>query len=311
MHGTLAATSTAHSCGDILRQKCKRAVLQVAGGSRGASLLLLHLHADVGMWTVRTKDDTSDRRTERRNAALTQEEGPSFDENVDTISIQRREKEIFTSACLMFAAIEAVQYRSSRDHLSCTFNVEVVSQSQQSTGSVSSTQNDFVALCHGQSFAVVTSAFGRPARELENVRSPPGAPGLVLILHKVNGVVPTIDSLRSSTPSNDVLGGSHAESSSTGQSYWGKLVTVIPRECCLAISLNQGLLVQTLGWSRHGEGETRIVSAHIHCSRALLKCREHLDETVPRKDQAYRFPNGPKNGCVVVSMESDCPAIYI
>lgn len=49
-----------------------------------------------------------------------------------------------------------------------------------------------------------------------------------------------------------------------------------------------------------------IINTHIHCSRVLLNFQGDVDQEPPKAVHHYSFRTGPKEGCVVISMDSDC-----
>lgn len=305
VHGNLAASSAATLCGDILREKTWNSVRQVSAGNRGWELRYLHLHSDVEEWTVRTKDDTAERRSLNRVESSRPNVGAAFDEVVESVAVARFEKAVYTSACLIYGAMEAIQDRlNQRNH--------------GETDTVAVEPAKLSCFCHGGSFAVETSAFGCLPQDLLVVRTPPGTPGLVLVCRKQEKSQQTpVDKLDSLRAKDSVLD-SDCMTSHEFASFWGDEVTVLPREACLGLSEKEGLHVFSSGWSRHGEGETRIVWSHLQISCPLMNSppSEPVDPsgfcTIGGGNIAgSTVLPGKRSGCVILSTDSDCPMISL
>lgn len=231
-HHGLQKTVRSSTLAEVMQEQMYNQLRPVLTGARSKNVRHLHLHCDYAEETVQQKKGTQASRDERRSSESSERQGRDFCEEVVSSTIQRGEKEGFTSGYLFFGALAALQ-------LGEEYNGSLLGESSH---------RDVSIFLHGGSFAIYDDALNASVKRLNVMKCPETCPARVLIY---------IEDEEGRRP--QIVAGS-----------FESRVTVYPRHTCFIIENDLRLAICDNGSSSHGEAETRFIFAYNSISRPLL-----------------------------------------
>lgn len=140
-HFGLQKSAQSRTVSEVMLEQMEGQIRSVMTGSRSDDLRLVHLHCDVGKWTVLQKGGTQASRDKRSGSSANNSMTRQFDEAVESVSIPQSEKEDFTSGYLFLGGIAALRMDAVYE---------------KSSGK----RRNIQVLLHGGSFAIQRAAIG-------------------------------------------------------------------------------------------------------------------------------------------------------
>lgn len=167
LHHGLHKTARSGLVGEVMLEQMRSQLRPLLTGHRSRNLRHVHLHCDVGTWTVAPKAGTQAGRDSTVIGAAVKE-GLGFNETVTASCIPRSEKDAFTSGYLFYGCLAAMELCKLYD---------------EGSGGASQCR-DLEVYLHGGCFAVADEAVGSPVDSLAILRCPPACDARVLIFCK-------------------------------------------------------------------------------------------------------------------------------